>query len=664
MKTFFCAVAALLVTGAMLLADSTLWENAAYEDFAKGTLQNTVLFSDGTIHRGSKAIPVQTPELTLWSSVTDEEGNLYIGTGLNGVVYRLQKGTLEKYCETGELIVTSLVATRGKIYAGTIPNGKVFEIREGEAELVVQLPCPYIWSMHADGEKIYAGTGHEGTLYLVDLDYKHARVLVDTPEKHILSLAMDEGKNLYLGSSPHGILYQVTPYEDVVALMDLKENEIRALSVAGDTVYIGANVTEDFDDTQMVKTLVRKMGQEGKGKLLDRGKLLEKMVAGGLYKYNRERGARNLLRLEKNFITSLAVLPEERALVSTGLQGKIYEVRDDTHSVIYDLQEDQIMRLIVTDGDLRFFGTGDTGRLYRLDSVMEPTEASYLSEVHDGETFSHWSTIYWDCEGELRIQTRTGNTRNPDEYWSSWSREIDSSAPYVDIDSPAGRYFQYRVVWQEQDAVLKSVRVVYTRQNRRPEITELKLSLPTDNPRSLYREKVENPIKITWQAKDPDGEELRYRLWSRHLQTDRWVELTAGEVLTAKSWKWDIGHLPDGYYQLKLVAGDELVNSRPAYTEKILRPILVDNNPPTIHARVEKGEICGTVLDTFSIVTQIGYRVGPGDWTLVPSNDSNYDRQQESFHFSLPEMTPPYTVEIRSRDAGGNAGYAFCTVEE
>src|SRR5690606_39598770 len=85
------------------------------------------------------------------------------------------------------------------------------------------------------------------------------------------------------------------------------------------------------------------------------------------------------------------------------------------------------------------------------------------------------------CSSDLiEIQTRSGNTRTPDDAWSEWS------APYTNADgsqitSPNARYLQWRAVLsgKGETPVLTSVTAAYLQRNIRPEVSSI-----TVHPRS------------------------------------------------------------------------------------------------------------------------------------------------------------------------------------
>jgi hypothetical protein len=51
------------------------------------------------------------------------------------------------------------------------------------------------------------------------------------------------------------------------------------------------------------------------------------------------------------------------------------------------------------------------------------------------------------------VQTRSGNTPNPDGSWSAWAAVNNGQS----VPSPAGRYLQYRVILTSTNASLTPV---------------------------------------------------------------------------------------------------------------------------------------------------------------------------------------------------------------
>ena len=109
----------------------SVWRQGAMSDFAAGTLKNVAVTSLGDVRLAPSLLKVaDTSESYIWTMLPDGQGNLYLGTGDGGVVYKMDSsGKVAPFFQTKELEVTSLALDgNGNLYAGTLPNGIVFKI--------------------------------------------------------------------------------------------------------------------------------------------------------------------------------------------------------------------------------------------------------------------------------------------------------------------------------------------------------------------------------------------------------------------------------------------------------------------------------------------------------------------------------------------------------
>jgi hypothetical protein len=181
-----------------------------------------------------------TEQAFVWSSAADTAGNVYLGTGHDGKIFRVTadgRGAL--LYDATELDVTALVVGRdGALYAGTSPEGKVYRVtQDGKAEVYFDPPDKYIWSLALMGDgSLAVGTGDTGKLYRVRAAgaKPEASLLVDTNETHIISLAADARGNLIAGTDPGGLVLRISPEGKVFALFDSPLREIHALALASD----------------------------------------------------------------------------------------------------------------------------------------------------------------------------------------------------------------------------------------------------------------------------------------------------------------------------------------------------------------------------------------------------------------------------------------------
>jgi hypothetical protein len=109
------------------------WETRTYDDFRRGKLTNVSLTSDSGLVLAPRLDTIFNTEQTLvWSSVADSRGNVYLGTGHDGKIYRVDSaGQGQMVADLDELDVLALAVDRNNVlYAGTSPDGRVYKIEQ------------------------------------------------------------------------------------------------------------------------------------------------------------------------------------------------------------------------------------------------------------------------------------------------------------------------------------------------------------------------------------------------------------------------------------------------------------------------------------------------------------------------------------------------------
>src|SRR5215204_3729300 len=148
-----------------------VWETAGRTELLKGDSRGVSISDTGVLMLAPKLTEVfNTQQTYIWSSTIDNQGNVFLGTGHDGKIFRVPAtGTGSQLYDAAELDVTALVAKDGVVYAGTSPDGKVYRISpDGKAEVYFDPGDKYIWSLAlmADGS-LAVGTGDSGKLYRV-----------------------------------------------------------------------------------------------------------------------------------------------------------------------------------------------------------------------------------------------------------------------------------------------------------------------------------------------------------------------------------------------------------------------------------------------------------------------------------------------------------------
>src|SRR5262245_22033239 len=80
----------LLAAIPLLAVTPQFWETRTYDDFRKGKLKNLSLTSDDELILAPRFDMVFNTEQTLvWSAVADSKGNIYLGIGHDGKIYKV-----------------------------------------------------------------------------------------------------------------------------------------------------------------------------------------------------------------------------------------------------------------------------------------------------------------------------------------------------------------------------------------------------------------------------------------------------------------------------------------------------------------------------------------------------------------------------------------------
>jgi hypothetical protein len=708
----FTLLWALLLTSISLApgwaVTTSFWEVRYREQFDKGTPEDVSIHSDGKVTLSPKLdLVADTGEPFVWCLAEDSRGNLYAGTGNNGKIFRVSRdGQLTLWHDAEELEILSLAVDGDDyLYAGTSPGGQIIRVSpKGQASLFFSTEEDHVWSLvFAEDGNLFCGTGDEGKIYKVPPDGR-GQLLYDTKETNITSLAWWEG-HLYAGGDGNGLIYKIDSRDQGRMLFDAAEQEIRNLVFGPEgQLYAAATSGEkpgrrppkpekapppETESGEMLETIEVFAGEVGKPELGGPSAIYEiDGLGSGIVLWTAP---------EMAMVFSMALGPRGDLIVGSGDEGRIYSVdTDGSWSMLVDGQESQALALMsARNGDV-LVGTGNLGKVFRLlsDYVKEGT---LESEVHDATFVARWGRIYWDADRlggtRLSLQTRSGNSQDPDETWSPWSEPSEKAEGEM-ISSPPARFIQWRANLSTSDGeitpVLERVWLAYVQRNLAPKIhgiyvhpaggegvggsnlsrRESKSSSFADQgePSSgdLFRgsDQVGPGLRrVSWQAFDPNGDRLRYDLYFRGEEEQEWKLLK--EDLTNASYTWDSQSFPDGTYLLRVEARDSPDNpeGQALSDEKISDPFVVDNTPPKVlqvKGRAVEGsryQVVGRAADELSPIKELWYSVDAGDWKALPVSDGVSDSPEEKFSFATEPLSPgEHTIVIKAVDMASNVG--------
>jgi len=174
---------------------------------------------------------------------------------------------------------------------------------------------------------------------------------------------------------------------------------------------------------------------------------------------------------------------------------------------------------------------------------------------------------------------------------------------------------------------------------------------------------------FTWEASDPDGDALDQRLDFRHEGAQRWNPLAV--AIAENSYVFDTMRVPDGRYEVRLTVTDRADNDADAVLAAVVTSpaFVVDNTPPSItglSTSVEEDRlvrVAGQASDATSIVLRIRYSVNGGEWRTVLPADGAADSAMEPFQFFVSIADGgEHTIVVQVTDSALNRGAGQVTV--
>jgi sugar lactone lactonase YvrE len=671
------ALALALAAGPTLAAGPVFWEISKQQDVVKGDARGVSIAENGAIMLApAYSLVYDTKEAYIWSSASDASGNIYLGTGHEGRIFKVEKsGTGRLLLDTTELDVTAITAdAKGNVYAGTSPDGKIYKITpDGKHTVLYDPPDKYVWSLVYDEKtsSLFAGTGDKGMIYRIDSSGK-ASAFADTNETNIVTLALDQAGNVIAGTDPSGLVLRVSANGKTFALMDSPMQEIHSLAVARDgaifALGINAQASAQRQSTVGVSSTTS-LSSEGVITISTddqetQGVVQTTDISGALNQArsrSRADGARSaVFRIlpdggsevywSANDAVSFALRPlaDGRVLVGTGNKGRIYSIAPDrSHMLLIQSPEDQTSTFLAV-GDSVYATSSNLGRLYRI-GREQVSEGTYTSPVRDTKFAGQWGVITWRGIGNVELQTRTGNTESPDATWSDWSSPYRNSSG-DQISSPRARFIQWRATLRggpsgtaggaASGAQLQSTVIAFLPRNQAPEVASLSVLPPgvalQEMPLSIDPSIASSGLDpqmfglvagvpprrffqkgartITWQASDPNNDTLVYSLLYRTIKDSQWH--TLAENLSQAYYTIDGNRLPDGAYLFKVQASDSPDNPADiALThEEMTDAVEIDNTPPAILSTGPTAT--GQAQEVVFEVTDATSRVVKGEYSI------------------------------------------------
>ncbi|HEX8248449.1 MAG TPA: hypothetical protein VF599_09780 [Pyrinomonadaceae bacterium] len=707
-----CAALFALNAGA---SEPAIWTVDTRAEILRGDARGVSVTDTGAVTLAPKLNRLfDTTQSYVWSSAVDAAGNVYLGTGNDGRIFKVDasgKGAL--FTDLAELDVSALaIGKGGEIFAGTSPDGKVYRIDStGKTEVFFDSNDKYIWSLAVlnDGS-LAVGTGENGKIYRVKSANAapESSLLFDTSETHIISMAVDKQGNFYAGTDANGLVIRFSPDGKPFALLDSPLREIHSLAVGADGSVYALALSDSASASKQAPTTVTGQTADGvtvTATVVSTEAVQTEQPAKSRYDLTGSKSAvyrilpdgGNDIIWSSASVTGFSLYAHQTGngvLLGTSDKGRVYSITNDGRETLVLQSGEGQISTIKTDGKRLLATSSNQGRLYSF-GTETLTEGTYESAVRDAKAVALWGRIWWRASGNVQLQTRTGNTEKPDETWSDWSAAV-TDAKGSSIASPRARFLQWRAVLKNS-GTLDEVNVSYLPRNIAPEILSIQVqptnvglasnpSIPVDPniessglnpsvfgvvvqqipPRRIYQR---GARALQWTAEDRNGDRLEYAVYYREASEANFKLLKDG--LRDNFYTIDGLSLADGRYIFKITVTDAPSNpaGQSLSGEKSSEAVDIDNSAPAVVAigapqvAGDKARITFEATDAANFINRAEYSIDGGDWQTIYAEDGISDAARERYTVEIPVRTAgEISVTLRVFDANGNAGNARAVV--
>jgi hypothetical protein len=589
----------------------------------------------------------------------------------------------------------------------------------------------YIWSMiFDDAGNLYIGTGPNGTIYKVDKSGSKT-AFYTCSDNHVVCLTRGGNNSILAGTSPQGLIVEISPEGKGFTLMDTLLEEVH--SIVFDrfgTIYAVASSMKGLSGTSPPKQAV---SSGSKPAIASSTTITVVSVAGGaeksrdaktvsapgggresaggksaIFAITKDGSVETVYSSDQQVVYDAVAREDGSLLVATGPKGRLLSIDTAKQvAILTDSAEEDSTRLLIA-GEVAYVGSSNQGKVYRLRTQKAQT-GTFESKTLDAKIVSSWGKISWHAansdNSKIEISTRSGNTEKADNSWSDWSAPYN--APGRQVASPRARYLQWRATFGSGASaeILDRVQIAYLQQNVRPQVTDIEVlpngielqkqssiamglslvaSASTSDGRSLNspreRFKERQPLSprqvlqpgaqsFTWKAVDDNEDSLEYSLYFKGEDESDWKLLE--KKITDTFYMLNTAFLPDGAYRLKVVASDAPSNPYDKYLigELISDPFVIANASPQVE--ITGSKVAGKKVEAqFRARAAIGriataeFSIDGGEWHLIFPTDGIADSAQEEYRILTPELSPgEHLVGIRSSDGNGNTGTAKLIVK-
>jgi len=565
----------------------------------------------------------------------------------------------------------------------------------------------YLWDVVVEGNKAFIAVGAPAAVYEADFAGSSTGISVTPPQlkfktvdQHIRCLLMGPDGMLWAGSDGSGVIYKFNtkvagakPFAAYAA--PKKEITSLAMDGAGNVYAAGVGTRQaagtpspglpPLPVTGSVGVTIT-FSQPGSANAATANTLIPE--GSEIYRIAVDGSPEKLVSLKDDVVYALA-FHGGHLLAATGNRGRVYRV-DATVAGLYTdvthLEAAQGMAFAAGAGAAGglLVATSNSGKVYRLED-KQAANATYTSEVFDAQAFSQWGRLELSPQAAsgagFDLFVRSGNVESPLMGWSEWAPVGKQGEATV----PGGRFVQWKAVLRAEGS-LQSVALNYLQKNLAPVVddvvvqpgarvaataaqaqnatvqvsfpvaggTNAQAFVPDTNAQPLVAQKDKTAVTVRWAAHDENGDDLMFAVWYRGVGERNWRLLK--DKISDKFLSFDSSLLPDGRYEVKVVASDAPVHTdaETLTGERTSGEFVVDTTPPVpgvLTATMVPG-VAAKIHATFSAkdatspIEHAEYSVDAGPWQYLEPVGRVSDSLEERYDFTVAVPAGDATIPV------------------
>ncbi len=652
----------------------------------------------------------ETRDVTVQVVRLGPDGALYVATLPGGKVYKLKPDATAQQDDASATLVfdaSRLDPKPAETKSAAKPDSKPDADKPDDKQ---DPKAHYIWDLTFDpAGRLYIAAGGPAAIYRIDPSKPDAapEVFFKSDEQHIRALAWDGKGNLIAGTDGSGLVYRIGPDGKGYVLFEAPRREIPAIAVSSEGTIYAASVGDKTHNP------LPPLPVQGAGMVtitvLQPGSLQAANASTSapegtdIYAISDGQAPRKIWSGKDEVVYALAPGPDGLFALS-GNRGRLFRIHPDgSYADVGHLEAQQALCFAAARDQSSDFliGTGNTGKLIRFGAQ---DKHEYASDVLDTGAMARFGRIEVEPgSAGYEIYTRSGNIEQPVRGWSDWQPLKNDT-----IASPPGRFLQWKAVLHA-GGVVSGIGVNYLPVNAAPVVEEVvvvpgarlnpqaqpvnqpqtvNISMPSNAPNTVITFdpnaistvsaiKDRTAITARWTAHDDNGDDLTFSLFLRGDGEHAWRLLK--DNVTEKAYSFDQTLIPDGGYQLKVIASDSSSHSPgDALTgEKVSDRFEVDTTPPAVtNLKASQTAVqcthppCAGPIhvvfdaeDAMSPIEHAEYSLDAGPWQYIEPVGGLSDSPREHYDFVLPTPTgesksEEHLLTVRVYDRHDNIGLA------